>query len=374
MTKKVLIFSISYYPFVGGAEVAVRQITDRLPETDWQMLTLSHDSVLPKHEQIGNIKVTRVRCPKIFSPFVLAWYGHQLHKKENFDVVWSIMSFAGFAGLFLKILKPRIKFLLTLQEGTPTSELKRKTFLAYPLFVLMFKKADMIQAISEFLAAFGRDMGHTRPIQIIPNGVDVSLFSKVFTPSERAETEKILGKKNGDIFLVTSSRLTYKNAIDDIINALKNLPENISLIVIGKGEQGCSLQRQVDCLGLQSRVKFLGFIPQNDIPKYFSVCDIFVRPSRSEGFGNSFIEAMAARLPVIATPIGGILDFIDDRETGIFCSPDNPQSIVLAVKTLVENPKLRDHIVALAFQRVSDRYSWNLIAKEMKTKVFDTIL
>lgn len=67
MTKKVLIFSISYYPFVGGAEVAVRQITDRLPETDWQMLTLSHDSVLPKHEQIGNIKVTRVRCPKIFS-------------------------------------------------------------------------------------------------------------------------------------------------------------------------------------------------------------------------------------------------------------------------------------------------------------------
>ena len=83
---------------------------------------------------------------------------------------------------------------------------------------------------------------------------------------------------------------------------------------------------------------------------------------------------MAARLPVIATPIGGIPDFIDDRETGIFCSPDNPQSIVLAVKTLVENPKLRDHIVALAFQRVSDRYSWNLIAKEMKTKVFDTIL
>jgi hypothetical protein len=72
MTKRVLIFSISYFPFVGGAEVAVREITDRIPEMDWQMLTLVHDKSLPKQEKIGNITVHRVCSPKFFSPFVLA--------------------------------------------------------------------------------------------------------------------------------------------------------------------------------------------------------------------------------------------------------------------------------------------------------------
>ena len=373
MTKRVLIFSISYFPFVGGAEVAVKEITDRTPEIDWQMLTLHFDKNLPKEEKIGNVLVHRVCSPKVFSPFVLAWHARKLQKEKSFDAVWSIMTFAGFAGLFFKLLFPKVKFILTLQEGTPISQLKRKTLVAYPLLVLMFRKADIIQAISEFLASFGRDMGHKNPIEVIPNGVDISLFSKIFTPAEKAETEKLLGKKDGDIFLVTSSRLTRKNAVDDIISALKNLPANISLIIIGKGEEGPRLQKQTEKLGLQKRVKFLGFVPQKEIPRIFSVCDIFVRPSRSEGFGNSFIEAMAARLPVIATPVGGIVDFVDDKVTGIFCAPDNPQSIALSVRMLLENPKLRDYIVQNAFERVSENYSWNLVARQMKERVFDVI-
>ena len=118
----------------------------------------------------------------------------------------------------------------------------------------------------------------------------------------------------------------------------------------------------------------MGFVPQKEIPKIFSVCDIFVRPSRSEGFGNSFIEVMAARLPVIATPVGGIVDFVDDKVTGIFCAPDNPQSVALCIRMLLENPKLKDYIVQNAFRRVSENYSWDLVVSEMKTQVFDKIL
>ena len=354
--------------------MAVKEITDRTPEIDWQMLTLAFDKNLPREEKIGNVLVHRVCSSKIFSPFVLAWHGYKLHKEKNFDFVWSIMTFAGFAGLFFKLIFPKVKFLLTLQEGTPIGQLKRKTMIAYPLLVLMFRKADIVQAISQFLATFGRDMGHKNQIEVIPNGVDISLFSKVFTPAEKAEMEKMLGKKDGDIFLVTASRLARKNAVDDIISALKNLPENISLIVIGKGEEGPRLQKQVEKLGLENRVKFLGFIDQKEMPKYFSVCDIFIRPSRSEGFGNSFIEAMAARLPVIATPVGGIPDFIDDKQTGIFCAPDNPKSIALSVRMLVENPKLRDYIIQNAFTRVSENYSWDLVARQMKERVFNKII
>jgi glycosyltransferase involved in cell wall biosynthesis len=151
------------------------------------------------------------------------------------------------------------------------------------------------------------------------------------------------------------------------------LPENVSLVVIGRGEEGALLESHARKIGVLSRVKFMGFIPQTQIPQFFSVCDIFVRPSRSEGFGNSFIEAMASRLPVIATPVGGIPDFIDDQETGFFCSPDNPKSIAEAVLKILENNALRERVVTQAYERVVSRYSWEHIAHDMKEKVFALI-
>jgi glycosyltransferase involved in cell wall biosynthesis len=231
-----------------------------------------------------------------------------------------------------------------------------------------------LTAISNFLLHRAESMGYLDKRSLIPNGVNVELFSKIFSTKEIDNMKIKLGKKTNDIFLVTSSRLVKKNAVDDIISALTFLPENFSLIIIGKGDEGYNLQKQAENLGLTSRIKFVGFIPYTDIPEYFSACDIFVRPSRSEGFGNSFIEAMASHLPVIATPVGGIPDFIDDKETGVFCAPDNPKSIVEAVNLLVTDNSLREHIIIKAFDRVKERYSWNHIAKDMKEEVFDKLL
>lgn len=371
--KKVLIFSIAYDPFIGGAEIALKEITNRINDIEWQMVTCSFGKPLPKKEKIGNIIVNRINCPKILFPFLAVKEAIKINKYEKFDIVWAMMTYAGFAGLFFKLLNKRIKFLLTLQEGTPISSIKRKSFFVYPLFCLMFKKTDKIQAISNFLASFGRDMGHKKEIAVIPNGVDVDIFSKTFSTEEKQEMKKVLNKKEEDIFLVTSSRLTYKNAVDDIIKSLNYLPKNISLIIIGKGEQGFALQKQVKCFGLDDRVKFLGFVKQIDLPKYFSVCDIFVRPSRSEGFGNSFIEAMASRLPVVATPVGGIVDFIDDRETGVFCSPDNPKSLAESISDLVENQSLRENIINNAYERVLKKYNWSMIAQQMKEQIFNKL-
>ncbi|KKP84792.1 MAG: Glycosyltransferase, partial [Parcubacteria group bacterium GW2011_GWD2_35_7] len=105
----------------------------------------------------------------------------------------------------------------------------------------------------------------------------------------REEIRIRLGKKSGDIFLVTSGRLTHKNGVDDVISALVSLPKHISFIIIGKGDGGIELQKEANKLGVADRVKFLGFLSYKDIPKYFAVGDIFIRPSRSEGFGNSFV-------------------------------------------------------------------------------------
>lgn len=384
--KKVLIFSTAYYPFVGGAEIAVKEITDILGRNfQFDLITARFDKKLPTFETIGKVNVYRVGfgrplLDKLLLPFWGAIKAWKLQKENNYFCFWGIMAtFGSGAGYICNIMraifrKKKIPIILTLQEGDSDNHLRYKwAGLINLSWKLALWNTDFMTAISNFLLSRAKNMGYDGDSALIPNGVNLKCFSKVFKPKEIEEVKVKLGKKPRDIFLVTSSRLVKKNAVDDIITALGYMPERVSLIIIGKGEEGPRLQEQARAFELCHRVKFLGYVPQEDIPKYFSACDIFVRPSRSEGFGNSFIEAMAARLPVIATPIGGIVDFVDDRETGIFCTPDSPKSIADAVRSIVDDQRLKEHIVNNALERVKSRYSWDFIAKEMKEKVFDKI-
>jgi glycosyltransferase involved in cell wall biosynthesis len=370
MKKKVLVYSIAYYPHVGGAEVAIKEITDRMSDVEWTMVTCLLGRSQLAYELVGNIHVHRVRCPKILFPFFGFWKGVTLHKKEQFDVVWSMMTFAGFPGLFMKLYDRKIKFLLTLQEGIPFSAIKRKSFIVYPLFRMMFQKADMIQAISHFLAQVAKSMDTHSPIIVVPNGVDLSIFTRPPQPHEVHDLAQQFGKKEGDVYLVTTSRLTHKNANDDVINALRYLPPYVYFLIIGSGEQEHYLRNVARDCGVRDRVFFIGFVKQKDIPLFLHIGDIFVRPSRSEGFGNSFIEAMAAGLPVITTPVGGIPDFIDDGETGVFASPDNPQMLSEMILKVMQNKTLREKISRQGKERVIARYSWDVLIHDMYDKVF----
>ncbi len=383
--KRILIFSTAYYPFVGGAEVAIKEITDRLGgKFDFDLITAKLDNSLPSFERIGNVDIHRIgglgsTLDKILLPFRGFILANKLSRKKEYFCMWGMMvTFGSGAGYVFNIyrkltLKKKIPIVLTLQEGDSESHLRFKWF---GLIALSWKLAlfqtDILTGISNFLLNRAKKNGFKKESFLVPNGVDVSVFGAVVSDEERSQMKNTLGKKEGEVFMVTTGRLTHKNATDDIITSLSKLPQNVNLIVIGKGDQGPDLQKQADSLGVSSRVKFLGFIPYAEIPKYFSVCDLFIRPSRSEGFGNSFIEAMTAKLPVIATPVGGIPDFLTDNETGVFCSPDNPQSIVKAVNAILGDEVLRKQIIENAYNRVIERYDWEHVSVQMGG-VFDKV-
>jgi glycosyltransferase involved in cell wall biosynthesis len=107
------------------------------------------------------------------------------------------------------------------------------------------------------------------------------------------------------------------------------------------------------------------------MPQYLHISNIFIRPSRSEGLGNSFLEAMAAGIPVIATPVGGIPDFLKDGETGLFCEVDNPRSIAQKVEKLLKDKESREYIVKNARKMVEEKYQWEAIAERMK-EIFES--
>ncbi len=385
--KRILIFSTAYYPFVGGAEIAIKEITDRLMgDFEFDLITARFKKELPSVEKVGNVTVYRMGtgkplCDKVLLPFRGALKAWQLEKEHTYFCLWGMMAtFASGAGYVLNIVracsgKSHIPMVLTLQEGDSDAHLRYRWggMLSLSLW-LALRNTDFLTALSNFLLHRAERFGYKGRSALVPNGVDIGVFSQVVTQSEKEKIKVLLDKKDGEVFLVTTSRLVHKNAVDDIISALPCVSTFVSLVVIGTGEEGLRLQELAGSLGVADRVKFLGFLPHKDIPKYFSVCDIFVRPSRSEGFGNSFIEAMAAGLPVIATPVGGIVDFIDDKETGLFCSPDNPKSLAGAVCTLIEDRLLVSKISYQGRARVLARYSWETIAEEMKEKVFGTLI
>jgi glycosyltransferase involved in cell wall biosynthesis len=400
--KKILIFSLTYHPFVGGAEVAIKEITDRLPEFEFHMVTLRFDSSLPRVDMMGNITVYRIgpsipnatvsdrtmpfmlRLAKWTYPLNAALTAFVLHRSEQYDMTWSMMAnHAGFAGMFFKLFHPRVPHMLELQDGRAFNEMKERQpilRLLWPLYARVYRCANAIKVISNFLDGEVKKLGVSAPVHIIPNGVDVAKFSAAVPDETITDLRNKFGKKMGDVILFTASRLVLSRGVEDTIRALTHLPEHVKFVIAGTGDDKQKLEDIARESGVFERVQFVGHVDHGELPAYYKASDIFVRPSIIEGFGNAFVEAFAAGIPVIATPVGGIPDFLFDPErnpdkspTGLFCDVRNPKSIADAVTRFIENPALVAEVVANAKALVAETYDWNSIAKMQKHQLFDVL-
>ena len=169
------IFSLAYDPFFGGAEIAVKEISARLPHISFTCLTHRFDKKWLPREELGNINIVRLGPGHSDSRY----YGHpfgkilyvwrawraaeRAHKKEKFDFIWAIMaSYGGIAALLFKLNHPKVPMLLTLQEGDSETHILKRVGVFYPLWKKIFARADYIQAISSYLKDFATRHGARR--------------------------------------------------------------------------------------------------------------------------------------------------------------------------------------------------------------------
>ena len=361
--KRVLILTTAYLPQIGGSELAIKNITDRLPEIRFDLITSRLSKDIPEHERIGDLNVYRVGevaglfsflLPKNFFPISVFLKAIKLIRKQGrHDIIHAYQaSQAAGGGWLLKWVYPKTPFLLTIQEG---KDLNRQPWLMRFFRYFIFKKADSITVISNYLAQYVRSQNSKVPISIIPNGVDVGKF-------------KPEGEHNPKT-IITSSRLVKKNGIGDLVDAIavvkKEVPD-IKLLIVGSGEQAKELKTKSSFLGLENNIEFIGEVLNDLLPKYLAKASIFVRPSLSEGLGIAFLEAMAAGLPIVATPVGGIPDFLKDGETGLFCKVNNPEDIAEKINTILSDDNLRDRLITNGRKLVEEKYTWDKIAEEFR--------
>ena len=388
--KKILIFSLAYYPsHVSGAEVAIKEISDRIsPESiQFHMLTLRFDPSALREEQIGNVFVHRIGVggaylSKIFFVPLAALAAVRLHVKHRFDAAWTMMTYMLFPLTIARMLGFRIPYIVTLQDGDPYERVFERWFikLVSPILDSGFRDASIIQAISQYLAEWPVRRGYKGVVVVVPNGASIP-SAQDYPESELEEVRRSLNMKEGEVVLLSVARLVHQKAQDVVIRALPLLPSHIRYVVVGEGENREMLESLAKELGVAERVTFTGQVDRTMTAKYRKVSDVFVLPSRSEGQGISFLSTMVSGLPMVATQAGGIAEFLFDKKrnpdkppTGWAVDIDNYQQIAEAVEDIRAHPEEAARVAKNAKKLAHEKYSWDPIVEDMQARVFGRVL
>lgn len=399
--KKILIFSLDYLPgTISGAESAIEDITDRISpeEIEFHMVTMHYDSNVPRVQTFKNVTChyvglfgrsdpsleERKKWPlhynKYYFQIAAGIKGWWLHRKYRYDGAWAMMAHGTGVPVSIFNILTGVPYVLSLQEGDPPEYIEKTIKPLWPLFKRSFTHAKVVQPISKFLGEWARRMGYHGELELIPDGANPDSIRPSFNQSVVEKLKQDLGKKEGEVFIGNTARLVDQKGWDIVIKAMPDLPSNIRLLIVGGGPIEQDLKDLVQELSLGDRVIFTGQVERSVVSQYRHVLDIFVGPSRSEGLGHAFLSAMACRLPVITTQVGGIKDFLFDEKrdpdketTGWAVDPDDPKQIVEKVDEILANPEKTKAVVDRAHKMVLEEYDWDVIAKKMQDKVFNEL-
>jgi glycosyltransferase involved in cell wall biosynthesis len=202
-------------------------------------------------------------------------------------------------------------------------------------------------------------------IHVIPSGIDFSPFEEVtsrdflrrefsFAPDDYlVGIVAALEDHKGHTYLIRASKI------------LKRQAPKIKIVVVGTGSLRLELDRQAHQLGVDDIVFFLGF--REDVPRILASLDLFVLSSHLEGMGSSLLDAMASRLPVVASQTGGIPDVVIHQETGLLVPPRDSAALAQAILKVYRDRELAARLGQKGYAVVHQKFS----AEAMAGKVID---
>lgn len=197
-------------------------------------------------------------------------------------------------------------------------------------------------------------------INVIPNGVNLQLFSNVnvdydFRRQYAMDNEKII---------LYVGRLVYEKGIQNLIAAMPKILDRYhdsKLIICGRGGMIDELREQVKYLGIDNKVYFAGYCDSKKMQKMYKCADVAVFPSTYEPFGIVAIESMLSGTPTIVSDVGGLNEIVEHGVTGMKSYAGNANSIADSVLALLFDPKLCANISQNAIKKVKENYNWSKI-------------
>jgi glycosyltransferase involved in cell wall biosynthesis len=284
---------------------------------------------------------------------------------RRYDLIYANTQKALVVGAIASLLSRRplvyhLHDILSLEHFSPTN-LKLAIALANRFATLVIANSKATE--SAFIAAGGS----SKLVSIVYNGFEAKQFLDLDT--HRPSLRKQLGLE--DSFVVGHfSRLSPWKGQHVLIDALPRCPDNVMALFVGDalfGEEdyAAQLHRQIEALGLEHRVRFLGF--RSDIPNLMAACDLVAHTSTApEPFGRVIVEAMLCQRPVIAAAAGGAAELVDHEQTGWLCPPRDPQKLAEIVTACYRHPERTGEIAKQARAQALQKFDVANINRQIK--------
>lgn len=378
---RVCVVSPLYHPSLGGLGKQAQLLSEKLAETGLSIFVIARRMKgMPQAEFSPEVKVYRAWSLKphlhtfeditlmnilVSLSFCISCAILLVLKRKEYDI-------AHFHGASLPLLfnAPVLKLLnkkiiakvAGVGFGAEAGSLSGKHFGLGNLLIKIFALVNIFVATtSEIERGLLNDGFFKERIVRIPNFIDLNLFSPL-GPAERRKIRSDARLDQAKV-VIYSGRLIGCKGVDVLLDAWNRVIKrhnDARLLILGAGPLREELENMAARYGMSQSVIFWGFA--SNVRDLLNAADIYVLPSLHEGMPNSLLEAMACRLPVVATKIGGVSDFVTDGRNGVLVEPGDAAGLAAGIERLLQDTEFSEQLANNAYETIKNSYSLDSIA------------
>lgn len=362
---KIALLSEKYTPDFGGLAISTERLARLLAAAGHAVRVFAPTLNLPPSERrilpSSGVDVTRFGARKRVDDTLADWFETivEEHRRDPFDILHAyFLPQAGFVAAYAG------KYL-----GTPSvvsirgNDIERAAFDPAKFSHVMYalQNASAVTTNASTLARKAKAFVE-REIFLIPNGIDTELFKPMARNETLAEMLGLGGKTKEERSAVIgfAGELREKKGLRALLSgyaqAAKSRPA--SLLIVGEVRDGEDKKffDEFKSANSQLPITVTGPVPHEDMPAYYALMDVLVHPSLRDGMPNAALEAMACGLPVIATPVGGILDALEDGENGVLVNVNDAAALAGKIVELLDDPQKRAGLGQRARETVVEKF------------------
>ncbi len=379
---RILLLADSFLPHAGGSREYYHNIYSKLVELGDSQVTLLTKKIPGWREFDRAASTEHFRIIRRFKP-LRSWKYQELPKGLGpfLGAVWHAMHFSpaivhggdlyppGLTAMILKKLMGLPYIVYCHGEEIPQlDQYKYQPRVRNRIYL----NADAVIAASEFTRNNLLRLGvpDDRICKIVP-GVDSERFRPM---PRRADLVERFGLQGKTVVLTVARLIPRKGhrvVLEAFCKVCNEIP-NAQYLIVGAGPEEFRLRQMVSEAGLNQRVTFAGYVPAEQLPDIYNLCDIMVMPNREEksgdveGFGIVFLEANAARKPVIGGRSGGAIEAIVEGKTGYLVNPEDPNELAGVLRRLLLDQDLREELGRAGARRAKSEFSWTSRAEMLR--------
>ncbi|MFZ5857420.1 MAG: glycosyltransferase family 4 protein [Chloroflexota bacterium] len=368
---KIALLSEKYTPDIGGLAISTERLARLLTSAGHEVRVFAPTVSAPPSEArtllSNGIHLTRFGAHKRVDDTLVDWFELIVaeHRREPFDILHAyFLPQAGFVAAYAG------KYL-----GVPSvvsirgNDIERAAFDPSKFSHVMYalQNASAVTTNASELARKAKAF-IDREIFLIPNGIDTERFKPMETNEGLAEnlfTTKYTKEHKEKVAVIGFvGELREKKGMRALLSGYAQIAKSrsASLLIVGEIREGEDknafeeFRTQVSGRNLGS-VVVTGAVPHSDLPAYYSLMDVFVHPSLRDGMPNAVLEAMACGVPVVATPVGGVLDVLVDGNNGSAVNVNDAEMLAVKITELLDDPEKRSRLGKHARETIMEKFT-----------------